>query len=104
MNEFKATDRWYKEVAENETGHDISAGLDTTFRATDTRNKRVIEWIKIEKDLPKDQETVMVSITIPLHEFRFAFYNKGEFFINSLSDENLTKWITHWASIEGLAP
>jgi hypothetical protein len=27
MNEFKATDKWYKDAAENETGHDISAGL-----------------------------------------------------------------------------
>lgn len=29
MNEFKATDKWYKDAAESETGRNISAGITT---------------------------------------------------------------------------
>lgn len=81
--------------------NDTAYKMDTTFRATDTRNKRVIEWISVKDRKPKDGEQVLIHLCILYSAIKGADYADKSFYV---LDEDVTKWVTHWASIEQLAP
>lgn len=54
------------------------------------------EWISIKDRLPDNMATVLVNYKGIFQDIIICFYNAGNFYKNSFSDDDLTKYITHW--------
>lgn len=54
------------------------------------------DWISVKDNLPADLTYVLTWFNGLFKEFKISFHNKGYFYPNDISDEDITKWITHW--------
>lgn len=84
--------------------------LDTTFsecphgspRCDACGNKRVIEWIKTDSETRLQNDTLVLITTCLLYkDIKTAHYYNGAFIS---ADEDVTKWVTHWADISRIWP
>jgi len=53
-------------------------------------------WINVKDRLPENMTKVLIWFTGLYNEPKIAFYAAKAFFPNEHSDDNLTKWVTHW--------
>ncbi len=80
MSEFKATDKWYQDAAESESGHDFEAG-----------GSRMSEWIRVSERLPKKDGRYLVCVpygTSPSW-IGVSSLRQGEF-----DDSSASHWMT----------
>jgi len=54
------------------------------------------KWISVKDKLPENNQTVLVWFCCLYAEYRICFYFKNSFYHNSISDKNLSKYITYW--------
>lgn len=59
-------------------------------------------WISVKDRLPENESEVLVSLTMLFQEYKIAFFHTKDFYLNSHSDEPLTKWVTHWMPLPEL--
>ncbi|HMH11127.1 MAG TPA: hypothetical protein VK553_10475 [Candidatus Nitrosopolaris rasttigaisensis] len=80
--------------------NDETYKLDTTHRATDRRNSRVIEWVSVkDKKIPPKNTKLLFKIfneDLALGHFNECFITENW--------KLLGKKITHWADISQLKP
>jgi len=86
--------------------------LDTTFRATDGRNKRVVEWVSVKDRLPELMQDVLFLFIRDRAQKEFCLGHRDEDGWNScllfnshklINDKDIID-VTHWASLEGIEP
>lgn len=77
--------------------------LDSTYRATDCRNKSVIVWVSTKsKTLPPDQSLLLLTRNGEYYDL--GIYQKELDLFLSVDREFKLPTPTHWASLEGVKP
>lgn len=83
--------------------------LDITFRATDRRNCRVIEWVDAYKKLPNEGQIVLAINSHNSHSqadynMMVCVFENKRFMIDHFCEQSDMHEVTHWADISNFKP